>query len=180
MTIDLSVDFCGVKFKHPFLLASTTASRMERWKKAARAGWAGASSWALSAVSDARGVAWMALPNEFEYIDRADENWFIQTGGHFAGIDVQKGPMPPDLVARCVRDCKKSGLPAIVNIVGSFEVEPWVKASIAAEEACISSPANPLNTLFQLFTFCMKVINIHQSHDVWCPLWCPQILLLWP
>ena len=41
--IDLSVNFCGVKFKHPFILAAAPPSDdLEMVKDAFRAGWAGA------------------------------------------------------------------------------------------------------------------------------------------
>ncbi|MFC1926529.1 hypothetical protein ACFLWV_02125 [Chloroflexota bacterium] len=38
MVADLSVEFCGIKFKNPFLLASTPAARPERWVEAALVG----------------------------------------------------------------------------------------------------------------------------------------------
>lgn len=42
MSIDTGIDFSGVRFKNPFLLAASPAtSNSERIKKAARAGWAG-------------------------------------------------------------------------------------------------------------------------------------------
>jgi len=41
--VDLSVEFCGIKFKNPFILGSgPTTGDAERLKKAAKMGWAGA------------------------------------------------------------------------------------------------------------------------------------------
>lgn len=146
MPVDLSVDFCGVRFKNPFILASSPASRVEVLSMAAKAGWAGAVTWTAE-VMDVDGdyspewysPAWYSLPHGIKYIDRASSFWSFQTSHHHS-----QGMKPDDpflheklaeRLARVVRMSKDCGLPIIATITGSNDIESLTKSSVAAEAA---------------------------------------------
>ncbi len=143
VSVDLSVEFCGVKFKNPFILASSPSSRVEVLPIAAQAGWAGAVTWTAEIMSgkepgDEYNPTWYSLPHGIEYIDRPPSFWSFQSSHHHAhevNPDDPSSP-PADRLARLVRKAKDCGLPVIAAISsGPADAGVWVKTSIAAEKA---------------------------------------------
>ncbi len=137
MTVDLSVDFCGVKFKNPFLLSSSPAARVEVLPKALKAGWAGAVTWTAEMMCDVEPGGDYALPQYripqgVGFIDRPPAFWSFQSSHNKQGLKVSD-PCPPERVERVVRMSKESGLPVIANIVGARDIDYWVKGCQAAE-----------------------------------------------
>ena len=137
MAVDMSVEFCGVKFKHPFLLSSSPAARVEALPKAAKAGWAGAVTWTAEIMCDVEPGGDYALPqyrvpHGVSYIDKAPAFWSFQSTHVKQGLKVQD-PCPADRVELVTRKSKESGLPVAVNIVGTKDIDYWVKACQAAE-----------------------------------------------
>ncbi|MDP2718211.1 MAG: 4Fe-4S binding protein [Dehalococcoidia bacterium] len=139
MSVDLSVEFCGVKFKHPFLLSSSPAARVEVLPEAARVGWAGAVTWTAEIMCDVEPGGDYALPqyripHGVKFIDRPPAFWSFQSTHNKQGLKVND-PCPEDRVELVIRKSKESGLPVIANIVGTRDIDYWVKACKAAERA---------------------------------------------
>ncbi len=139
MSVDLSVEFCGVKFKNPFILASSPLSRVEVLPIVAKAGWAGAVTWTAEVLSNVEPgsiypLTWYSLPHGIEYIDRPPAFWSFQSSHHEKDINPDD-PCPPERLARVIRMAKDCGLPIIASLIGTADAEYWVKTSIAAEKA---------------------------------------------
>lgn len=139
MSVDLSVELCGVKFKNPFILSSSPAARVEDLDKAVKAGWAGAVTWTAEIMCDVEPGGNYSLPqytvsHGVKYIDRAPAFWSFQSSHHKQGLNVDD-PCPPTRVEKVVKRSKEFGIPIIVNIVGTDDVDYWVRSSVAAEKA---------------------------------------------
>ncbi len=137
MAVDLSVDFCGVKLKNPFLLSSSPAARVEALPKAAKAGWAGAVTWTAEIMCDVEPggdypLPMYRIPHGVGHIDRAPDFWSFQSTHQKTGLKVAD-PCPAERVELVTRKSKESGLPIAVNIAGTRDVEYWIKACQAAE-----------------------------------------------
>lgn len=140
MPVDLSVDFCGVRFKNPFILAPAPSSRVEVLPIAAKAGWAGAVTWTAEVSSDVEpggdySLTWYSLPHGIKYIDKPPSFWSFQSSHHAEGVN-PADPYPPERLAKVVRMSKDCGLPIIASLSsGGADVDYWVRTSIAAENA---------------------------------------------
>lgn len=133
MAVDLSVEFCGVKFKNPFVLSASPASTAEKLKKAAKAGWGGAVVWTKEIMAEGH-EAGHSLPHGVTYIDKPPSFWSIQTCSVVTKVNFDD-LCPVEKVERVVRKAKESGIPIITNILASLDFDKCVKASIAAEKA---------------------------------------------
>jgi dihydropyrimidine dehydrogenase (NAD+) subunit PreA len=136
MAVDLSVEFCGIKFKNPFLLASTPATRPERWKDIAGAGWAGGMTWGNSfAINNL--TARFHLPTELPRIKKGPSLWSCQHS--IACREVSRDEQrkesifSPEEIGYIVREAKKSGLPVGANLIFSTDPDLWVQGAKAAE-----------------------------------------------
>ncbi len=129
MAIDLSVEFCGVKLKHPFLLSASPATAAAKLGKAAKAGWAGAVTWSAEVNIEETWMVGCALPHGVEYIDRPPACWSFQAS-HFIGELSH-----PQKIERIVEKAKESGLPIIAGIQGGLDPAPWVEKTVMAERA---------------------------------------------
>jgi dihydropyrimidine dehydrogenase (NAD+) subunit PreA len=139
MPTDMSVQFCGVKFKNPFILASSPASRVEVLESAAKAGWAGAVTWTAEIMCDVvpggdYSLPQYTLPHGVPFISKAPAFWSFQSSHHKQGLKVDD-PCPAERVYKVVKKSKESGLPIIANIVGTDDIDYWVRSCLAAEEA---------------------------------------------
>lgn len=141
MVPDLSVEFCGVKFKNPFILSSSPASRVEVLPRAARAGWAGAVTWGGELASEpAPGsrvdIHQFSVPHGVKYIGKPPCFWSFQETGHTFRPE---GEDPGRIVKRIevlVKKAKESGLPIIMDTGGGGEdVDIVVRNCVAAERA---------------------------------------------
>ncbi len=139
MAIDLSVEFCGVKFKNPFILSSAPSSRVEVLGKAAEVGWAGAVTWTGEITSDVEpggdySLPQYRIPHGVKYIDRPPAFWSFESSHYKQGVKVDD-PCPAERVENVVKKSKESGLPIIANIGGTLDPNYWVRSCIAAEKA---------------------------------------------
>ena len=157
--VDLSVDFCGIRYKNPFLLASTPAARPQNWEEAARMGWAGGVLWGVSYAGFGRSLMRGVTPRDIKYVDSSPAFWGYQNFCSVPGI-AEAGLIVPELVDKAVRKAKESGLPVAANILAGFDTEVWVKASVAAERAGAD--------LLELNVSCPYIPNIglHVARDI--------------
>ncbi len=137
MAVDLSVDFCGVKFKNPFILSASTASRVRALDKAAKAGWAGAVTWTGEIFSDRPvgddfGKHQYTLARGNKYIDRPPALWSFESSDSVGPSP--EYPYPYKRVEMVVAKSKQFGLPIIASIFG-FNEDQYARASIGAEKA---------------------------------------------
>lgn len=131
----LDVRFCGIDFKNPFLLASTPATRADKWARIAKGGWAGGVTWGGERSNV---VPLTRLYSNSRFIDRNDPapTWCCQLGmGRGPSMPVEQTWTDPVVLARRVSDAKKGGIPVCANVLEPGEVERWVVSSRAAEEA---------------------------------------------
>jgi len=156
MSEQLSVDFCGINLKNPFLLASTPASRGDRWKRAAKAGWAGGVTWGGQYIHETAPL--VRLYSAGGFIDKRDDNpsWCCQLATCLPPpVTHSQARTQLKILDRCVREAKKSGLPVLANILESGDVDLFVTASKVAEaagadmlELNLSCPIPPLGLYF--------------------------------
>ncbi len=135
MAVDISVNFCGVKFKNPFILSPSPASRAEILGRAAKAGWGGATTWTAVTMGEVVQEFSFSLPHEVKFIDNPPAYWAYQTAGDIAKGFTIDAPRATARVERLVRKAKESGLPIIANVLGSLDFDPWVARCVAAEKA---------------------------------------------
>ena len=137
MAIDLSIEFCGIKFNNPFLLASTPATRSARWKDIATAGWAGGFTWGNSSATNNL-AARFYLPPELPRIKKGPSLWSCQHSiacRELPHDEQQKGSiLNPEEIGYLVREAKKSGLPVGANLIFSTDPDQWVQGAKAAEQ----------------------------------------------
>lgn len=134
MAVDLSVNFLGVKFKNPFLLSPTPASRTAVLGKAARAGWGGAVPWGAEIYCEFVEQIGASLPHDIKYIERPPAYWTFGIAHHMQGVRPEE-LCPPERVERSIKKAKESGMPVIANIVGGLDSDVWIKSCLAAERA---------------------------------------------
>jgi dihydropyrimidine dehydrogenase (NAD+) subunit PreA len=159
MAVDLSVEFCGIRFPNPFIMASTPAARPQNWDKAARMGWGGGSLWGVSYAGFGRALMRGMPPREAQHIGKPPAFWGYQNVCSVPGI-AEAGLIVPELVDKAVRQAKESGLPVVANILGGFDTDIWVNASVAAERAGAD--------LLEINVSCPYIpkIGLHVARDV--------------
>lgn len=142
MAVDLSVEFCGIKFKNPFLLSSSPASRTEVLKKAAAAGWAGAVTWGgemllpVDIEPNTQPLSWYTLPSKIKLIARPPSVWSFQVSSSRPGYRLEDPSYPVKAAERTVRRAKESGVQVIIaNISGGLSPDSWLATTAAAEKA---------------------------------------------
>jgi dihydropyrimidine dehydrogenase (NAD+) subunit PreA len=133
MAVDLSVDFLGIKFKNPFLLAPTPAARAELLSKAAKAGWGGAVPWTAEITCEHIEDIGASIPHGLEHIEKAPAYWTFGFASHVRGLNPAE-LYPEEKMERYFKIYKESGMPIIANIVG-IAIDSWVKSCVAAERA---------------------------------------------
>jgi len=127
--VDLSVEFCGIKFENPFTLASTPATRTANWKEIARAGWAGGMTW----VGSAGDVVTRLCPSiESPHIRKGLTLWSFQST--LARREVTQDFSDLRAIRNLVREAKKSGLPVGANLIFSTDPDSWAQGAKAAEQ----------------------------------------------
>lgn len=129
MTVDLSVEFCGVKFKHPFLLSASPATAVAKLEKAAKAGWAGAVTWSAEVNTEGTRMVGCALPHGVKYIDHPPAFWSFQASHYTERLS------EPQKIERIVKKAKESGIPIIASVQAGLEPAPWVEKTELAEKA---------------------------------------------
>lgn len=138
MAVDLSVEFCGITFKNPFLLASTPATRPAKWKHVAKAGWAGGFTWGNSFAMNDLAVR-LHRPSEVQRVKKGLSLWSHQTS--YASSEVPRQGQwtqtifDPTALRHFVEEAKKSGLPVGANLLFRSDPDLWVQGAKAAEEA---------------------------------------------
>ena len=133
MGVDLSVDFLGIKFENPFLLAPTPASRAALLNQAARAGWGGAVPWTAEITCEHIEDLGTSMPHGLKHIEKPPAYWTFGFTSHVKGLNPAE-LYPEEKMKRYIGKYKESGLPIVVNLVG-VSVDSWVKSCRAAEKA---------------------------------------------
>lgn len=137
MSVDLTVEFCGIRFKNPFILASTPASRTSkgRWKSIAESGWAGAVTWGVPHIFVGNTNAWVWASCETRYLKRkTDSLWAFQNFAYVEGTD--QPIINTKLIKQHVELAKReSGLPVCFNLIAGDNIDDWVLGAKTAEEA---------------------------------------------
>ncbi|MFC1963034.1 4Fe-4S binding protein [Chloroflexota bacterium] len=144
MVADLGVDFCGIKYRNPFLLASTNATRPDRWAEIAKSGWAGGIIWGGSSASGGPPLIMLYPQSEIRNVKRELSLWSCQVGGKTQsvqegrdGVDAVKNlhsNKDPELIRNNVQEAKCSGLPVGDNLLFGPDKDTWIRGAIAAEE----------------------------------------------
>ncbi len=132
MAADLSVEWMGIKFPNPFLVASVPATWSGGFEKAAKYGWGGGVHW-QGEVQSAGGACYHGyLPREYSFIDKPPFWWSFQNScGPNAPLD-QDQFCPPDMVEAAIRRAKSSGMIVGGNLQEASEPEAWIKVTEAA------------------------------------------------
>lgn len=129
MTIDLNVEFCGITFRNPFILASAPPTLdAKRIHKAAKAGWAGAvtkSVWPERVMADKMPRPNYFIANETPFVRRPPTMFAFQNIEHILG---------ERWITREMRAAKRTGIPIIGSISG-FEPDDWGRLAQMMEEA---------------------------------------------
>ena len=136
MTVELSVDFAGVRFANPFLLASGPLTMStEHIRKAAKAGWGGAilktvglGDWdGVGGYRDHRPCYWVY--SDCGYVDKPPSVFSFSnlTGRGMLGDAKWFGQM--------VKETKIAGMPAIASITRARTLDEWTKLATAVEAA---------------------------------------------
>lgn len=156
MKPELSVELLGIKFANPFLLASTGATRADKWPRIARAGWAGGMTWAGECFPS--GIILPRFYSPSMHIDKDDREagWSCQLfTAQATGAPIEHEGFSVELLGERVRKAKQSGLPVGANILLGTEVKPWVHAAKVAEaagadflELNLSCPVRPWGLYF--------------------------------
>jgi len=135
MTVDLSVEWKGIKFPNPFLIASVPATCAWGINKAAKYGWGGAIHW-QGEVQSSEGASYHGyIPRDYTFIDKPPFWWSFQNScGPKAEVD-PKQFAPPDRVERFIRQSKESGMIVGANLQEGEDPDAWVRITTAAEQA---------------------------------------------
>ena len=131
--VDLSVEFLGIRFKNPFLLASVPTTTVAGFQRAAEEGWAGGIIWGGElhcSPSFARGY----IPREFKCIGKPPQWWAFQNTMCYRDPYEQpgQGASDEDLETR-VRKAKESGIPVGCTIGLGSDPTAWAMSALAAE-----------------------------------------------
>ena len=133
--VDLSVDFCGIRFKNPFLLSSAeptmTASQIQR---AAKAGWAGAVVKTIGPSGWPGGFEGYKHPRPSFFV--TSETSCIEKNSIFAFQNVCNIDMlgKTKWVKSELKAAKESNIPIIVSITAA-EPDEWSEMARIMEEA---------------------------------------------
>lgn len=138
MAVDLSVEFAGIKFANPFLLASAPPSnpRSGAFQRALEAGWGGAVTRTAPVGGDFRGHkgyktrGWVS--RETRFVDRPPAMYALQNSTWVLYRSVDS--VTPAGYRETIEEAKKAGLPIGVS-VASVRTDYWVQLVKGAEEA---------------------------------------------
>jgi dihydropyrimidine dehydrogenase (NAD+) subunit PreA len=135
MTADLRVEWKGIKFPNPFIIASVPATCAWGFNKAAKYGWGGGIHW-QGEVQSREGASYHGyIPRDYPFIGKPPAWWSFQNScGPKTDVD-PKQVTPPDMVERCIRQAKKSGMIVGANLQEGFEPDAWAKVTAAADRA---------------------------------------------
>jgi len=131
MATDLSIEFCGIKFKNPFLMASVPPAKGAKFQLAAQAGWAGGVLWGGHLIAPGAAVSREYLPREIKHIAKPPTFFGLFTTACFE----KTIPIPSPGMAGEIKAAKASNIPVGANIIGSYELDGWVENARIAEEA---------------------------------------------
>jgi dihydropyrimidine dehydrogenase (NAD+) subunit PreA len=137
MAVDLSVDFLGIHLKNPFMIASVPSATSEGFQKAAKAGWAGAITWAGGLNTHSRCFCRGYMPREFKHIGKEHQMWaYLNTLclTDFSGFEDGDQKMPPERIQLEIGRAKESGIVVGCNIAESSSPISWARCAKAAEK----------------------------------------------
>jgi len=133
MAVDLSVEWMGIKFPNPFLIASVPASWSGGYGKAAKYGWGGAVHW-QGEVQSREGASYHGyIPREYRFIGKPP---FWRSFQNSCGPKVPTDPdqlCPPDKLEAAIRKAKESGLIVGANLQEGQNEDAWARSTQAAE-----------------------------------------------
>lgn len=132
MAVDLSVEWMGIKFPNPFLIASVPCTWSGGFTKAAKYGWAGGLHWQAEVMGRAGGSYHGYLPEAYSFIDKPPFWWSFQNS---CGPNSPLDPdllHPPEMVEAAIRASKSAGIFVGANLQEGPEPEAWIKVTEAA------------------------------------------------
>lgn len=132
MAVDLSVEWMGIKFPNPFLIASVPSTWSGGFSKAAKYRWGGAVHW-QGEVQSREGASYHGyIPREYGFIGKPPFWWSFQNS---CGPKVPTDPdqlCPPDKMEAAIRKAKESGLIVGANLQEGENAEAWARGTKAA------------------------------------------------
>ena len=132
MAVDLSIEWMGIKFPNPFLIASVPASWSGGFSQAAKHGWGSAVLW-HGEVQSREGASYHGyIPREYSFIGKPPVWWSFQNS---CGPKVPTDPdqlCPPDRMEGAVRKAKESGMIVGANLQEGENPEAWANLTGAA------------------------------------------------
>ena len=132
MSADISIDFCGVRLKNPFLLAASPAtSNSERIKKAARAGWAGVVTTTVWARPMESKIVKHPRPNFWIKGDMLHDRDHLQM---FAFQNIGSSLENERWIRKEMKNLKEVRIPVAGSIMGS-KLDDWPKLAHVMENA---------------------------------------------
>lgn len=132
MAVDLIVEWMGIKFPNPFLIASVPSTWSGGFKAAAKHGWAGGLHWQAEVMSQKGGSYHGYLPQAYNFIDKPPFWWSFQNScGPNAPLDPEL-IHPLEMVENAIRTSKASGIYVGANLQEGLEPGAWIKVTEAA------------------------------------------------
>jgi len=133
VAVDLSVEWMGIEFPNPFLIASVPPTWSGGFSQAAKHGWGGGIHWQAEVQSQEGASYHGYLPNEYSFVGKSPAWWSLQNS---CGPKVPVDPdqiCPPDKLEAVIRKAKESGMIVGANLQESENPEAWANVTRAAE-----------------------------------------------
>jgi len=132
MSVDLSVEWMGITFPNPFLIASVPPTWSGGFHQAAKYGWGGGVHWQAE-VQSIKGASYHGyIPREYSYVAKPPAWWSFQNScGPKAPVNPDQ-ILPPEKLEAAIRESKKSGMIVGANLQESENPEAWVNVTKAA------------------------------------------------
>jgi dihydropyrimidine dehydrogenase (NAD+) subunit PreA len=132
MGVDLSVEWMGIRFANPFLIASVPATWSGGFAKAAKYGWGGGLHW-QGEVQSREGASYHGyIPREYNFIDKPPFWWSFQNScGPRAPVDPDQLCSPDNLEA-AIKKAKESGMIVGGNLQEGLNPKAWANVTKAA------------------------------------------------
>ena len=137
MAVDLSVEWMGIKFPNPFIIASTPpASALPGgFKKAAKYGWGGAIHWMAETIGTEGGAYHGYIAQGCDFIGEPSSWWAFQNSVGPRGNWDPRGKelsCSPERIEAQIRKAKESGLIVGANLQERTIPKHWAEVTKAA------------------------------------------------
>jgi len=132
MAPDLTVEWMGIKFPHPFLIASVPPSWSSGFSKAAKYGWGSAIHWQGETMTEEGASYHGYIPREFNYIQKPPFWWSFQNS---CGPKIKENESQlavPEKLEEAISRAKESGMIVGANLQEGQNEEAWARSTKAA------------------------------------------------